>query len=333
MVYTFYFAYTEWHRLAYEKAKELVGEEHFDLVHYLGPIGYREPGFLWKLDLPYIWGPVGGATNAPYTLFPALSVTGRLKHAFRSVANTIQLHTNGRVKRAVKRTDLLLTATTENQNKFASIHHKESCYLPENCIMQHALLDDRKFKNRGPIELISIGTLGEERKGLIILLKALAEIKNRALYRLHVVGGGVLEQPLKAFAQEHDLNVVWHGQVPRKEVFQLLNGAHLHIITSLSEANTTAIWEAMSCGVPTLSVDHCGMHDTICDKCGFLIPIQSYGQVITDIASTLLACSADSDLLRRKAAGVLECAQKHYWEERRAFFNQCYEQTILTFKG
>ncbi len=55
LVYTFYFAYAVWHKCAYRMAKQLMKEEHFDLVHMVGMIGYREPGYLWKLGLPYIW--------------------------------------------------------------------------------------------------------------------------------------------------------------------------------------------------------------------------------------------------------------------------------------
>ncbi|UVQ96376.1 hypothetical protein NXW23_19055 [Bacteroides caccae] len=58
--YTFYYAYRVWHLQVYKVASELMETKHFDLIHYVGMIGYREPGYLWKLGLPYVWGPVGG---------------------------------------------------------------------------------------------------------------------------------------------------------------------------------------------------------------------------------------------------------------------------------
>lgn len=62
--YTFYFAYQVWQKQVYKEAKNLVKHENFDLIHFVGPIGYREPGYLWKLNLPYMWGPIGGANKA-----------------------------------------------------------------------------------------------------------------------------------------------------------------------------------------------------------------------------------------------------------------------------
>lgn len=60
--YSFYVAFQSWQKQAYEVAKELMGERHFDLCHMVGPIGYREPGYFWKLGLPYMWGPIGELT-------------------------------------------------------------------------------------------------------------------------------------------------------------------------------------------------------------------------------------------------------------------------------
>ena len=70
--------------------------KHFDLIHYVGMIGYREPGYLWKLGLPYVWGPVGGTNNAPQQLMERMPLIGRMKLTFRSIVNTFQFHTKRR---------------------------------------------------------------------------------------------------------------------------------------------------------------------------------------------------------------------------------------------
>ena len=109
---------------------------------------------------------------------------------------------------------------------------------------------------------------------------------------------------------------------------ELLSKSQLHIITSVSEANTTVIWEAMSAGVPTLSLDHCGMHDTICEKCGIKIPIISYNQVISDIAIELDKLIVNPIKLDNLSNGVVVCAKKYNWESRRLFFNKMYDLAI-----
>lgn len=333
LVYTFYFAYSEWQKLAYLKAQELVAKESFDLVHYLGPIGYREPGYLWQLDIPYMWGPIGGMNNVSYKFLPVLIHAGLLGHTFRSVANYLQFRFSSRVKRAIKRSDLIISATTAGQCKLKKIHRKETLYTPENCLMNEAALNYDKFVTPAPLNIIFAGRI-DARKALRILIESLAKVKDKSSFVLHVVGDGPLEPDMKRLAEQRGLDgaIVWHGRVSRDKVLQLFNSAHLHCITSLSEANTTVIWEAMEDGVPTLSIDHCGMHDTICEECGFKIAIKSYRQVTTDIAQTIEHCINNPDTLRLKAEGVLKCASKYYWSERKEFFEQCYDQSIHNFQ-
>lgn len=288
-VYTFYYAYQAWHKQAYGVAKELLKHEKFDLVHYVGMIGYREPGYLWKLGLPYIWGPVSGANNAPRQLMKLMPLIGRLKLTFRNVANTIQFHTKRRLKKALKATDVLLTATSENQRKFKEVHHKDSICIPENCITGKIALDESKFDNPSKYNIIIMGRL-DANKSVGTLLEALTQVTKRNMLHVDIVGDGALRNSLQKFAYEHGLDrlITWHGQLPRAEAVKAFNSAHLHVITSVSEGNPTTIWEAMSYGVPTMSFDHCGMHDTICDRCGIRVPIaKRYEDCVAGIARNI----------------------------------------------
>ncbi len=333
-VYTFYWAYAVWQRLAYKKAQELVKQESFDLIHYVGPIGYREPGYLWKIDLPYIWGPIGGALNINPKLIDSLTFGGKIKLGVRAILNSIQLRCSLRVRQAIKRADLLLSATTENQKVFKQIYGVESIYNPENAIDKLYPLNTSKFETIAEcVDLIFVGTL-DSRKSVITILRSLLRMNNPNRVRLHVVGDGVLRSSLEQFCKDNNLSgsVVWHGNVSRERVSELMNSAHLHMITSVSEGNPTTIWEAMSVGLPTLSLDHCGMHDTICDECGFKIPIVSYDQIVADIATVIDDCVGDPELLRSKACGVLRCRERYTWERRVGFLEECYTLAVENFR-
>lgn len=65
--------YMKWQKNAYHQVKKWLKDGRIDIVHYLNPIGFKEPGFLWKLPIPYIWGPLQAVENLPLSLFPALS--------------------------------------------------------------------------------------------------------------------------------------------------------------------------------------------------------------------------------------------------------------------
>ncbi len=69
----YYTGYAAWQRAAYRAALDLHRDRPFDLAHQLNITGYREPGYLWKLPIPFVWGPVGGAADIPPGFFPIMS--------------------------------------------------------------------------------------------------------------------------------------------------------------------------------------------------------------------------------------------------------------------
>lgn len=285
----YYFIYRNWHKEAYKEALKILNVENIDVIHYLNPIGFKEPGYSWKIDKPYIWGPVQGIHKRPYYLTNFLNIKNKLIFIIRNVLLKVILQYSFRVKQAMKISDLVISATTQSQFQFYKYFNINSIYIPENgitCIETntpiHKHYDDK-------LKLIWIGNLCT-RKALNILLHSLSlYLKDNSKWELNIVGTGNKKRILKKYAIKKgiDNNIKWHGQKSRAEVQNIINNCHIHIITSLGEGNPTTIWETMSKGIPTLTRDHCGMHDTICKNCGIKIPIKHYNQVIFDISKKI----------------------------------------------
>lgn len=327
--YVFYLAYNFWHRQVYKKTKELIANEHFDLIHFLNPIGYREPGYLWKFDLPYIWGPIGGVPNRPKQLFKDLNIKKKILFTVRNWANSIQFKYNKRLKKALNSADLLLTATTENQVLIQKKYKIESIYLPENAIIESKAIP--RIINIKDGDICNIAWIGsiDSRKSLNFLIEALDKVQI-GNWHLHIIGEGPLKQAMQDLAEKMLINtkITWHGHIQRSEVFEILNSSHLHIITSLGEGNPTTIWEAMDRGIPTISLNHCGMKDVICERCGIKINIESVQQVKTDLAYVISDLIQNPAKINDLSAGVLECAKLYTWCKRRQLFNGYYELAI-----
>lgn len=333
-VYSFYYSYQSWHKEVYKKAKELITKNHYDLVHYLNPLGYREPGYLWKLGLPYMWGPISGTCNYPSSLFGTLHLKDKIQFTIRSIVNRYQLHYKQRLKEAIKNTNLLLTCTTEDQVNFKEVHAKDSYYLPEFALPARASLNENKFNILTErINMVFVGTL-DGRKAVIIQLMALAKTKNKKKIHLDIVGDGERRNELERFVIESGIseNVTFHGRIPRGKVAEMFDNAHLNVITSLGEANTVTIFESISRGVPSLSLDHCGMHDTVTEKVGYPIAIKNLNQVVSDIAGVLDHIAENPDELKQKALAVVDQSMNYQWSDRESFFNKCYEECIRNYQ-
>jgi len=68
-----------WERSVLKTAKRLHKLNNYDLVHHFNHLSYREPGFLYKLDLPVIWGPMSGTFNLPYSFLVGKPLIFKIK--------------------------------------------------------------------------------------------------------------------------------------------------------------------------------------------------------------------------------------------------------------
>lgn len=334
--YSFYLAYKDWHKEVYKTAKELLENNNFDLIHYLNPIGYREPGYLWKLDLPYMWGPIGGFTNYPKKMMNILPFSYKLKYFFRSIINSFQIRHSKRVLKAIKRADLVLACTSENQNIINKRYDINVKYLPENGLLEDAIIDEEKFENieNRTINIIFVGSL-DGRKNTITLLQAIKYLNCKNSFHVDIVGDGPLFTQLSTFIMVNNLEsiVTLHGSMKREDINNLYNKAHIHVITSLGEGNPTVLWEAMSFGVPTLTVDHCGMHDTVTESTGFKIPVDSCENIAKNIANVLEEININRDILKTKALATIERSKNYLWDVRVKAFNQYYKDCMYNYKS
>ena len=326
------FTLKNWNKSAYFEAKKIIAEKHIDVVHYLGPIGYWEPGYLWKFDKPYIWGPLEGTHIRPFVLFKALSWKNKIIFSLRNFINYINLRIAPRVRKAATRSNVMIAATKTTQMRMEKIFHRECEYLPENGVMQMDTTSGVKIAD-DVLNLVWIGRL-DENKAIIILLSALAKIQNTR-WTLNVVGDGPLRKKSEEFAVKNDINakIKWHGRISRHEVMDVIKMSHLHILTSLGEANTTVLFETMSYGIPTMTLDHCGMKDVVNNTCGVKIPINNYEQVINDLSHEILSLIQTLDRIEVLSLGMLKRAEEFTQEKRLEFFNRIYEKAIHNFES
>ncbi len=333
LTYSFYFAYKLWHKKVYEFCKSKIDINEYDLIHYLTPIGYREPGYLWKFDKPYIWGAIGGAPNVDFRLVSRLDLIGKLKFYTRAILNTIQLKFSRRLRKALIHTTVLLTATNENKKIFERVHSKKSIYIPENGTF--GKFHESEFSmsnNNGKINLVWIGSVNH-RKNLQLLVDAVCGVKDKFSIHINVIGSGHLLPYIKDLVKDKGLNdlFTFYGQLPRSSVAEIIKKSDLHVITSINEGNPTTIWEVMSYGLPTMTVSHCGMADTIKHDSGFHININDYDRMVYDMSNLLNKLINNPSDLHEMRNNVRRDFFIHHWDKRIEFFNNIYRKAVVDF--
>lgn len=328
---SYYWTYKRWQKKALALAEELDKKEDFDLVHQLNMVGYREPGFLWKMRKPFVWGPMGGFNITPWKLLHTMGLYGLIFYTMRNLINLWQMHTMGRVKNAVMRADALMCATKEDSD--AVVHHwgKENTIMPEvgYTMIEGVEVAPCSRKAEAPLKVCWSG-LHIPRKSLNFLLEAVAGLEN---VELHVLGDGPKRKNWMRMADGLGVNNVrWYGKVDRQEALRVMNECDVFAQTSLSDATSTVILEALSLGKPVVALDHLGFANVITEECGIKVPVDCKKQIIADLASSICKLRDDNELLKRLSKGAIARAEENSWEHKADVICELYKQAIKKYE-
>ena len=96
----YYWGYNCWQKEAYKIAKTLQTTEKFDAVYQLNMIGFREPGYLWKLNIPFFWGPTNGFHSIPFSFLNSFKGKDFLFQTLKHVSNELQILLANRQKKS-----------------------------------------------------------------------------------------------------------------------------------------------------------------------------------------------------------------------------------------
>jgi glycosyltransferase involved in cell wall biosynthesis len=307
----YYRWYERWMREAQTVAKSLVASgRRFDLTHQLTMIGFREPGFLWELSVPFVWGPVGGTQNVPWRLLPALGAFEGARHGCRNVINEWQKRHHRRSKKAFHRAAAIIAVASDTKEEIRRHHHVDSRVIAAAlCEPGHARSRVRT-PHDGPTRFVFTG-LHLSRKGLPFALHALARLPKDTDWSLDVMGDGPLSKSWKALARRLGLaeRVMFHGFAPREKLMQVLDDSDAYLFPSLLEGWPAAIAEALTLGLPVITTDLHGMSDMVTEDCGRLVRATSAAVLIEGFAEACAELARNPDLVERLSRGALQRAE------------------------
>lgn len=324
-------AYIAWQRDAHAIARELVRNRRFDLVHQLTYVGFRFPGQLWKLGLPFVWGPVGGLENTAWGLLPAMGLGGAAYYAGRNLVNSAQRRWQRSPRRAASAAGPGLIAATDGiARELKSLYGADATVISE--VVAPLKLSPSTPRERAPNEPLRIVWSGLllPGKALNLLLHALAALSADLSIELHILGGG----PRLAAWQELAARLgvaqrcVWHGQLPRQAALRTMSAAHVLAITSLKDLTSTVLLEGLALGLPVVCPDHCGFSGVVTPECGIKLPATSVEVLTAGFTAALAQLEADESGRRRLATAALTRAADFSADSLAAKIDAVYRRTL-----
>ena len=329
---SYYWFYRSWQREAFTLAKMLHKEIGFDVVHQLNMVGFREPGYLWRLDTPFVWGPIGGFVQMPMRFFSLLGTYGSLYYVGRNLLNWLQIKTLLRPRKVASRAGTgLIAATSDTATKIRKHWRKECHIICEVGLPYHQATSDciSKRKDSEPLKLIWSGQHNTG-KALPLLLNALSKRPSQIGWQLDILGEGketVRWQKLSA-KLKITTRCQWHGWVPRHEALNIMQQGHVLIVTSLKDLTSTVTIEALALGLPVICLDHCGFADVVMPECGIKIPITYPQKVIEDMSRSIQRLADNESLRQQMAAAALNRAAEFSWDNKAKKLCEIYRQVM-----
>lgn len=323
---SYYWFYRNWNKRAYKLAAKLDKEENFDIVHQITLAGFREPGYLWKLGKPFIWGPIGGFSQTAWCLLKGTGLHSMLYFGMRNILNTIQKKFGYAGRKVAPQAHTILVSDFQGMQDVSTLWNKTPVHMLEVGTQPTRTQNTTSLR---PLE----STFRICWAGQLIPLKAL-ELLLHALHlchekniRLEVLGKGENLKKWQKLAVQLGISnrVTFHGYVEHQQALKMMKKCHIFCHTSIKEGGTgTVILEALQCGLPIIALDHCGHAAVIDDSCGIKIPIHSRKQIIKDLAEQINRLANNEDLRHTLSVGAITRSRFFSWEEKMKQLNQIY---------
>ncbi len=319
--------YVLWQREVLRQAIALHNSVGFDLTHHVSWGTISLPPLLWKLPVPFVWGPVGGAQTCPWAF------RGYFGTAWPSeVVRTARVHLaclSPSVRKSAQGCALALATNQETASALlkAGASHVRTFldsgltadFLPQASVSRPV---------KPELTLLWVGGL-VPLKALPIALEAIARTRDVPL-RLIVAGDGPLMKKWRAEARTLgvDRQVVFLGRVPWKQMPELYREADAFIFTSLRDSFGTQVLEAMAHALPVLTLNHQGVGTFVPDDAGIKVPVKSPRETVEDVARGIRLLAASPEIRAEMGRKGWEFARTQTWERRARKMSSWYQEII-----
>ena len=311
----YYWGYKCWHKDAYRKAMLLHSENRFDLAYQLNMIGFREPGYLWKLDIPFVWGPTNGFHSIPFSYIKGFKVKELIVQSLKHIANELQIKLSIRARKAAKKANIVWCVDNTAFKKMSSWSANAELMqetglnsLPEN------LKTSKNYDGVRCLNLVWSGMVTPG-KALEILIKALINLQDLN-FHLTVLGDGPTLLSIRKLAKPIQDKITFAGWLSKSKAIDVVIQSDLLIHTSLKEGTTNSILEALGMGVPVICHDTCGMGVVINNLNGFKIPYSDFATSIKFLTDLLNRITENPNLLNDRYKTIWETTNDLAWDNK-----------------
>jgi hypothetical protein len=300
--------YVHWSHTLLRLARDLHTRVRFDLAHHITYSAWRVPSPLWRLDIPFVWGPIGGGGSMPLRFFNSMSLTSIFFETLRTMAQ-FAVYLPG-PRRCARKAAWVLASNTETAELLKGMRGSSDAisaiwptYFSETEIARFAM--PRHSRRSGePLRLFAGGTaLGS--KGLALALRGLRCAADRGVPFIYTIA---CHGPERSHLERLTRNLRLEQQVRFVRAYQgidytaELQATDCFLLPSFRENLGVTMIEAMIAGAVPIVADISAPGEVVTSCCGVKVPVTSSAQMIRAIGDAVEWLAADP--LRTRMLGV-----------------------------
>lgn len=307
-----------WQWKAYKVAAALHKVHNFDMAHHITLGSLQIGSFMYRLGVPLVFGPAGGGQMAPEAFKRYFGDAWSVEEN-RNRVSRLLLKFNPACRQMLKRAAAVLLSNRDtlraaeshgaaNASLALDVGVADWFFPAENVI---------KVPQKDSLRLLWIGRL-MPRKGIMLLLDVMKELKSYPGITLTVVGDGPMKDVFLDTIRKYGLEdtVLWKGRVPFGEVRGYYADHDAFLFSSLRESGGVQLVEAMAFGMPVVTLDLHGPGIIVDADRGIKCACSTPEIAIENLRVAILDLYNDPALVKRLSSGAFRFAANQVWDKK-----------------
>jgi glycosyltransferase involved in cell wall biosynthesis len=320
--------YLFWQRAVLREARRQHRLEQFDLVHHLSWGTISAPPLLWRLPIPLVWGPVGGAQTAPRAYRRYFGPAWR-DELLRTLRVNLVTRMPG-LRRTVRNCALILSTNPETTRALQTAGAREVRFHPNIGITEESLVPTvpSARAESGPV-ILWAGRLIPI-KGLPLALEAFAQLDTNLRARLRIAGDGPIRAEMESLAQALGIaeRVDFLGAVPWLEMNRQYHEADLFLFTSLRDSSGQVLAEAMASGLPIVALNHHGTGAIVPPAAGIRVSVENPDRTVRALTEAMHGLISSPESREGMGQAGRLHAQSMSWKAHAEIMSHWYTQVL-----
>ena len=319
-----------WHKKAFKLVEKICKEENIDIIHQITPVEFRSIGNYGKIkNVKFVCGPIAGGQSVPKELKSYIKKHFAVEIVRKLVNEWYKL--KYKVNKRLKSCDFLIFANRETKDYLCDTKSKlTGCEIITDVAIDDNFITETTKKSVNKKRHFLVAGRLVYLKGHDLLFDALKRIQKEFDYECRIVGDGPQLEHLKEKCLEYSLNdkVIFVGSVPYQEMENEYKKAEVLIMPSFREATGSVLLEAISKGLPVITINKYGGATILNDDSGWLYDGNSKEEYIENLKNAIVSCITQPDEVIKKGENARRISQNYIWENKIELYRSVYEKVL-----